>query len=45
MGHDHIGFKAWKVKFIETLKWWEAMQGNKHDIDAVLGHLQVTQQN
>ena len=36
MGHDHIGFKTWEVKFIETLK-------NKHDIDAMIGHLQVTQ--
>ena len=42
MGGDHIGFKTWEVKFIETSKQWEAMQGNKHDIDAMVGHLQVT---
>ena len=33
---DHIGFKACEVKFIETSK-------NKHDINAMIGHSQVTQ--
>ena len=36
MGRDHIGFKAWEVKFIETSK-------NKHDIDAMVGHSWVIQ--
>ena len=42
MGHDHIGFKTWEVKFIETLNQWEAMSKNKQDIDATVGHAQVT---
>ena len=42
MGHDHIGFKTWEVKFIETLKQWEAMQESKHDINAMVGYLWVT---
>ena len=36
MGHDRIGFKTLEVKFIKTSK-------NKHDIDAMVGHLWVTQ--
>ena len=38
IGHDRVGFKMLKINFIETLKQWEAMQGNKDDIDAMVGH-------
>ena len=38
MGHDHIGFKTCEAKLIKISK-------NKHDINAMIGHLQVTQYN